>query len=70
MTEPDLRAAQVREELKAALEAAYRGEWDDVDTRLADCRLMIGTMVGVKDTRRDYIPLVPTAPESNQDEGD
>jgi len=55
MTEHDLRAAQVREELKAALDAAYRGEWDDVDTRLADCRLMLGTMAGVKETRRGYM---------------
>ena len=51
MTEHDLRAEQVREELKAALEAAYRGEWGDVDTRLADCRLMLGTMRGKDDER-------------------
>ena len=31
MTEHDLRAQHVREELKAALEAAYRGEWDAYD---------------------------------------
>ena len=51
MSEHDLRAEHVREELKAALEAAHRGEWGEVDTRLADCRLMLGTMKGKDDER-------------------